>query len=165
MHQPARFVASLTEISVIGTTCSAARLAYGSGTAAADGSTMAPLSINLKRCDSSNTCISNIFGVPPATRQTTYVGIMRTSVRVTPETHLVEAAPDTICGLKFVERPRWVVDGGDNYPGVIVSALNIESAGNATATVQESVMPGAIGAWVSVDRRFLLGGERFDGGG
>jgi hypothetical protein len=68
MHQPARCVVSLTEIGITAC-CSAAGLTYGSGTAAAYGSTMVPLSINLKRCDFSNICVSNIFGVPPATRQ------------------------------------------------------------------------------------------------
>ena len=51
-----------------------------------------------------------------------------------------------------------------NDPGVGVSPLNTESAGNGTATVQESVMPDATGAWISVDNPFLPGGERFDGG-
>jgi hypothetical protein len=68
MYQPARFVASPTEICIT-TCCSAAGMAYGSGTGAADGSTMVPLSINLKRYDSSSVGVSNIFGVPPATYQ------------------------------------------------------------------------------------------------
>src|ERR1700757_175840 len=117
MHHPARSVASLTEISL--TTCSAARLAYGSGTAAADGSTMAPLSTTLKSCDSVNTCVSNIFGVRPATRLTRHVVIIRTSITVRPESHLVDAAPDTICGLGLVEMPRSGVHRV-NDPGVAV---------------------------------------------
>ena len=125
---------------------------------------MEPLGINLKRCDPSNICVSKIFGVSPATRQPTYVVIIRTSVTVTPETHLVDAAPDTVCSLGLVEMPRSGVHCGANDPGVAVSALSIESAGNGTARVQESVMPGATGAWISVERPFLLGGVRFDGG-
>jgi hypothetical protein len=164
MHQPAGFVASLTEITLSVTPSSAAEQVDGSGTAVTDGSTMVPFSIHLKSCDSSGVCISNIFGVSPATRQTTYVVIGRTSVTVTPQTHLVDAAPATICGLRSVEMPRWGVRCGANDPGVAVSALNIESAGNGTATVQESVMPDATGTWISVERPFLLGGERFDGG-
>jgi hypothetical protein len=153
MLQPARFVASLTEIILSVTTCSAAGRVYGSGTAAADGSTIVPLGINLKRSDSSNVWVSNILGVVPATRQTTYIVSIRTNVTVTPDTHLVDAAPDTSCGLRLVEMPRSGVHCGAN-----------SGHGNGTAPVQESVMPGATGAWISGERPFLLGGERFDGG-
>lgn len=83
---------------------------------------------------------------------------------MTAETHLVDAAPDTTCGLRSGEMPRSGVHCGANDPGVAVGATNTDSAGNGTATVQESVMPGATGARISVERPFLLGGEPFDGG-
>jgi hypothetical protein len=162
MHQPARFVASLTGIIVSVTTQSVAGMVYGLRTAAADGSTMVPLSINLKRCDTSY-LFQQYCAVLPATRQTTYIVIIRTIVNVTPKTHLVEAAPATICGLRLVEMSRSGVDYSANEPGIAVSSLNIEWAGTGTATVQDSVIPGATGAWISVERPFLLRGERFDG--
>jgi hypothetical protein len=162
MHQPARFVASLTEIIVSVTTQSAVGFVHGSGTAAADGSTMVPLSIKLKRYDSSYLS-QQYYAVPPATRQTIYIVIIGTSFTVTPKTHLVDAAPATICGLRLVEMSRSGAHCSATDPGAAVRALNIESAGNGTATVQEGVMPGATGAWISVERPFLPRGERFDG--
>jgi hypothetical protein len=78
-------------------------------------------------------------------------------------TQLVDAAPRTICGAMLVEMRRLGVHCSANDPVVSVNALNIESAGNGIATVQESVMPGTTGAWISVERPFLLGWEHFDG--
>ena len=75
----------------------------------------------------------------------------------------MDAAPDAICGLVLVEMPQLGLHCSAKDLGVRVSALNIERAGNGTATVQESVMPGAPGAWIWAERPFLLGGEHFDG--
>lgn len=67
MHQPGRFVASLTGVNL--TICSASVLAHGSGTAAPDRSTMVPLGSSLKRCDSSNCLDQQYFRRAPATRE------------------------------------------------------------------------------------------------
>ena len=75
----------------------------------------------------------------------------------------MDDVPATICGMRFVEMASWGIQCSADHPGVPVSPLDIGSAGDGTAPVQQSVMPGAAGEWISVDRRFLLGGEQFDG--
>jgi hypothetical protein len=144
MHQTSRFVAPATAISL--TICSAAALASGAGTAAADGARVVPLSGYLKRCD-----FSNVSGMPPAIRGSGYVVIARIGNTVSAETHLVDVAPDTAYGVRVVELPRPGIGCGAIDPGVVVGTLTTDGAGMGITTVQEDVMPGGTGVWVSVE--------------
>lgn len=144
MRQRPGFVSVFTAVSV--PICSIAALAFGAGTAVANGSTMVPLSANFKRCDFSNTS-----GIPPATRGTGYVIITRSGNTVSAETHLFGATADISYDVRLVEMPRSGIRCGANDSGVALGPLNTDSAGNGTTTIQADVMPGADGAWVSVE--------------
>jgi hypothetical protein len=87
----------------------------------------------------------------PATRGSGYVVIARTGNTLTAETHLVNVAPDTAYGVRVVELPRPGISCGTNDPGVVVGTLTTDGAGMGTAMVQEDVMSGGTGVWVSVE--------------
>ena len=149
MRQLTRFVAAASATVMVTTT---AALGLGTGTAAADGTTTAngsrvvPLSSILRRCD-----WTNAQYVPSDTTGTGYAVISRTGSTVTAEVHMTGVIGDIWYGVRLVEVPRPGIGCGAGAPGVGFGQLYTDDAGNGTVTVQAPVMPGATGAWVSVE--------------
>jgi hypothetical protein len=74
------------------------------------------------------------------------------SNRVTADVRLATAAPNTRYTVRLIQVPR-AADRtcavGD--PGVAGAELFTDGVGSATVSMQDAMMPGATGAWVSID--------------
>lgn len=71
---------------------------------------------------------------------------------VTAHVRLATAAPNTRYTVRLIQVPRSssrTCTAGD--PGVAVGELFTDAVGSATTTVKGALMPGATGAWVSID--------------
>jgi hypothetical protein len=149
MGQLTRLVAA--GATVVAIACESA-LTTGTETALADGtstaghSTLIPLSSILRQCD-----LTTINYVPSDTTGTGYAVISRSGSTVTAEVHMTGVRPDIWYGVRLVQIPRTTVSCNAGDPGVGMGRLYTDFAGNGTATVSAPVMPGATGAWVSVE--------------
>ncbi|HZQ33401.1 MAG TPA: hypothetical protein VFB19_16930 [Mycobacterium sp.] len=127
-----------------------AMLAAGTGTATADNSAQGaqhvPLSSFLRRCDANATGY-----MPSATRGTGYADISRTGNTVQADVHMIIAAPDIWYGVRLIQTPRPGISCGAGDPGVTMTRLYTDENGTGSVTLQGPVMPGATGAWVSVE--------------
>jgi hypothetical protein len=125
---------------------SIAVLGGASGTAAADNSTVVPLSSFLRGCD-----WQIKPWVPSQTTGTGFAVVGRAGNTVTADVHMTGVIPDIWYGVRLVQVPRPGIGCGAGGPGVGFGQLYTDDAGNGSVTVQAPVMQGATGAWVSVE--------------
>ncbi|MDT5015431.1 MAG: hypothetical protein QOD39_1591 [Mycobacterium sp.] len=146
MRQTTRFVTYVAAFAVAAPL--AAAIGNSAGTAGAANNTVLPFAQMLRRCDFSETDFNGptgmgrVFGVMTSTGST---------VKADVQTAL--AIPGTHYDVRLIQVPRpssancW---GGD--PGVAQGALNTDGAGAASVTLEDTIEPGATGAWVFVSR-------------
>jgi hypothetical protein len=125
---------------------SIAVLGGGSGPAAADNSSVVPLSSFLRGCD-----WQIKPWVPSQTTGTGFAVVGRAGNSVAADVHMTGVIPDIWYGVRLVQVPRPGIGCGAGGPGVGVGQLYTDDAGNGSVTVQAPVMQGATGAWVSVE--------------
>ena len=70
---------------------------------------------------------------------------------VAAQVQLATAQPDTHYVVRLIQTPRPSIGCGPNDPGVTESALDTDDVGAASITLQAPALPGATGAWVSID--------------
>ncbi|OMC25908.1 hypothetical protein A5739_21125 [Mycobacterium colombiense] len=123
------------------------------GTAAAEGGgTTVVFDTYLRRCDFSKVTIAPKV---PSPMLGTGSAIVRTSgSRAVAEVHLVDATePGMHFDVGLIEEPRPSSSTcGPGDPGTAFTGMDLDGAGNGTATVADTVRPGTTGVWVIIER-------------
>jgi len=117
--------------------------------AGTNGGTAVPLRAILRTCD-----FSPIIGAGSQNFGSASSVIRAGGNTVTAEVHLSEpGSPGTHYDVRLIQAPRASSSPCSSAgPGVAVGSLDSDGAGQATTTVQESIQPGATGAWVFIQR-------------
>jgi hypothetical protein len=113
------------------------------------GATVVPLRSVMRACD-----FSPINGGAPQTNATVSSVIRATGGAVVAEVHLSNPdSPGTHYELRLIQSPRASNSPCDAAgPGVAVGGLDSDGAGQASATLGDSIRSGTTGAWVFVSR-------------
>ncbi|OBH19976.1 MULTISPECIES: hypothetical protein [unclassified Mycobacterium] len=121
--------------------------------AAADGGTTVALDNYLRRCDFSRVGVAP--KVPSPMLGTGSALINTSGSRAVAEVHLYdEPEPGTHFDVGLIQMPRPASSTcGPGDPGTAFSGMDIDGAGNGTATVQDTIRPGTTGVWVIIERR------------
>lgn len=129
----------------------AAASAVGAASAEGGGTTVV-FDTYLRRCDFSKISIAPKV---PGPMLGTGSAIVRTSgSRAVAEVHLVDAPePGTQFDVGLIEEPRPPSSTcGPGDPGTAFTSMVTDGAGNATATVADTIRPGTTGVWVIIER-------------
>ena len=123
------------------------------GTAAAEGGGTAVVFDNyLRRCDFSKVAIAPKV---PGPMLGTGSAIIRTGGgRAVAEVHLVDGPePGMHYDVGLIEEPRPSSSTcGPGDPGTAFTGMDLDGAGNGTATVTDAIRPGTTGVWVIIER-------------
>ncbi|UXA07050.1 hypothetical protein KXD96_02495 [Mycobacterium sp. SMC-2] len=127
-------------------------LTFGATKAGAEGGTTVVLDNYLRRCDFSRVGVAP--KVPSPMLGTGSAVIRTTGSRAIAEVHLYdEPEPGTHFDVGLIEMPRPASSGcGPGDPGTAFIGMDIDAAGNGTATVQAPIRPGTTGVWVIIER-------------
>ena len=123
------------------------------GTAAAEGGGTTVVFDNyLRRCDFSK--ISIAPKVPSPMLGTGSAIVRASGSRAVAEVHLVDGSqPGTHFDVGLIEEPRPSSSTcGPGDPGTAFTGMDLDGAGNGTATVSDTIRPGTTGLWVIVER-------------
>jgi hypothetical protein len=114
-----------------------------------NGGTTVPLRSILRTCD-----FSPIQGGTPQNNGSATSVIRAAGGTVTAEVHLSEpGSPGTHYNVSLIQAPRASSSPcGAAGPGVAVGGLDSDGAGQATTTLQDSILPGTTGVWVFIQR-------------
>jgi hypothetical protein len=129
----------------------AASLAVGTASAEGGGTTVA-LDNYLRRCDFSKVAIAPKV---PSPMLGSGSAIVRTSgSRAVAEVHLTDGPePGMHYDVGLIEEPRPSSSNcGPGDPGTAFTGMDLDGAGNGTATVSDSLRPGTTGVWVIIER-------------
>lgn len=70
---------------------------------------------------------------------------------VAAQVQIATARPGTHYVVRLIQTPRPSISCGPTDPGVTAASLDTDGVGAASVTVQAPALPGATGAWVSID--------------
>lgn len=148
MHTLTRFGTCVAAITVVITPA----VTFPITEARADGGTTVVFDSYLRRCD-----FSRISIAPMAPRPMLGTGsaqIHTEGSRVVAEVHLYdEPEPGTHFDVGLIQMPRPASSTcGPGDPGTAFTGLDIDAAGNGTATVADTIRPGTTGVWVIIER-------------
>ncbi len=120
----------------------------GGGVSGGGGGTVLPFSQMLRRCDFSETEYNGPTGMGRP------LGTLRSAgSTVTVDVQIATAVPNTHYDIRMIQVPRssaapcWGAD-----PGVAQGSLNTDGVGAAAVTLQDTIEPGATGAFVFISR-------------
>ncbi|MGE2717089.1 hypothetical protein ACQI4L_23785 [Mycolicibacterium litorale] len=117
--------------------------------AAESGGTFLPFTSALRRCDYSIRQYYDSAGIARATA--TVRG--RGSSQVSADVQMALAKPNTTYEVRLIQVPRTSAAGcGAGAPGTAVGALHTDGLGAGAIALSSPVMPGATGAWLSIER-------------
>ncbi|ULE32332.1 hypothetical protein [Mycobacterium sp. IDR2000157661] len=113
-----------------------------------DGGTFVPFAQVLRRCDFSESDWNGPTGYarPQAV-------IRSDGSTVSADVQIATAIPNIRYDVRLIQAPKpssspcW---GGD--PGVVLTHMQIDNIGNGRVTLQDSIEPGATGAWLFISR-------------
>lgn len=123
------------------------------GTAAAEGGGTTVVFDNyLRRCDFSKVSIAP--KVPSAMLGTGSAIVRSSGSRAVAEVHLVDGTePGMHFDVGLIEEPRPSSSTcGPGDPGTAFTGMDLDGAGNGTATVADAIRPGTTGVWVIIER-------------
>ncbi|OBF54233.1 hypothetical protein A5756_14650 [Mycobacterium sp. 852002-53434_SCH5985345] len=120
--------------------------------AAAEGGTTVALDNYYRRCDFSRVGVAP--KVPRPGLGTGSAQIHTSGSKAVAEVHLYdEPEPGTHFDVGLIQMPRPSSSPcGPGDPGTAFSGMDIDPAGNGTATVQDTIRPGTTGVWVIIER-------------
>ncbi|OBH98477.1 hypothetical protein [Mycobacterium sp. E2733] len=120
--------------------------------AAAEGGTTVALDNYYRRCDFSRVSVAP--KVPRPGLGTGSALIHTSGSRAVAEVHLYdEPEPGSHFDVGLIQMPRPSSSTcGPGDPGTAFSGMDIDAAGNGTATVQDTIRPGTTGVWVIIER-------------
>lgn len=149
MHALTRLGSCAAAITVVITPAAAFQITK----AAADGGTTVVLDNYLRRCDFSRVGVAP--KVPQPMLGTGSALIHTAGSKAVAEVHLYdEPEPGTHFDVGLIQMPRPASGTcGPGDPGTAFTGMDTDGAGNATATVQETIAPGTTGVWVIIERR------------
>ena len=123
------------------------------GTAAAEGGGTTVVFDNyLRRCDFSK--VSTAPKVPSPMLGTGSATVRASGSRAVAEVHLTDGPePGMHFDVGLIEEPRPSSSTcGPGDPGTAFSGMDLDGAGNGTATVADTIRPGTTGVWVIIER-------------
>lgn len=123
------------------------------GTAAAEGGGTTVVFDNyLRRCDFSKVSIAP--KVPSPMLGTGSAIVRASGSRAVADVHLVDGTePGMHFDVGLIEEPRPSSSTcGPGDPGTAFTGLDLDGAGNGTATVADTIRPGTTGVWVIIER-------------
>ena len=125
---------------------------FGATKAGAEGGTTVALDNYLRRCDFSRVGVAP--KVPSPMLGTGSALIHTSGSKAVAEVHLYdEPEPGTHFDVGLIQMPRPASSAcGPGDPGTAFSGMDIDTAGNGTAIVQDSIRPGTTGVWVIIER-------------
>ncbi len=123
-----------------------------SSNAAAQGGTTVALDGYLRRCDFSSVSVAPM--VPHPALATGSALIHTAGSKAIAEVHLYdEPEPGTHFDVGLIQMPRPASGTcGPGDPGTAFTGMDLDAAGNGTATVQDTLRLGATGVWVIIER-------------
>lgn len=121
-------------------------------TASADGGTVVVLDAKLRRCDFS--LVGFVPKVPHPLSGTGTAMVRRAGANAVADVHLVDLPePGAHFDVGLIQVPRSsAATCGPGDPGTAFTGLDIDAAGNGSATVQDVIHPGTTGVWVIVEQ-------------
>lgn len=125
---------------------------WGIVQAGAEGGTRVALDNHLRLCDFSR--VNFAPRVPAPTLGSGLADIQVTGSRVIAQVRLYdEFEPGTHFDVGLIQVPRPSSSTcGPGDPGTAFTGLDTDAAGNGTATVQDTIRPGATGVWLIIER-------------